>query len=164
MYALAFLCLDTVFMFLVTGFSLFNLFDHIWHIAALAVLFIGCAAYKKLDGRKAEPQEKAAAEVGVKKGTGEYSPVLREVGEEKTVMTFVQADFLSHHIVFRRTQRANELVVDGNVYAEYEIFSEKAHTLEAVIDGHKIKAVYDGKYMTYIYADGKVLAKKVRLI
>lgn len=163
-YAFSFFCLDTVFMFLVTGFSVLNLLDNIKQLVLLVFLLMGSAAYKRLKEAKDEPQATVKAEAVAFSGTGEYSPVLREAGEEKTVMTFVQAELHSHHIVFRRTKRANELVVDEKVYAEYQIFSEKEHTLEAVIDGHKIKAVYDGKHMTYIYADGKLIAKKVRLI
>ena len=162
-FAFSFFCLDTVFMFLVTGFSVFNILDNIKQFVLLGLLFMGSSAYKRLKEMKNEPKTEVKTEAEGFSGTGEYSPVLRDA-EEKSVTTFVQADFYSHHIVFRRTKRANELVVDKKVYAEYEIFSEKAHTLEAVIDGHKIKASYDGKYMTYIYADGKLIAKKVRLI
>ena len=163
-FSFAFFSLDTVFMFLVTGFSVFNLLDNIKQLVLLVFLFMGSAAYKRLKDMKDEPQAEEKAEAVAFSGTGDYSPVLREEDPKSRVKVFCEADFQSHHIVYQRARRANELIVDGRVYAEYEIFTEKEHTLEAVIDGHKIQALYDGKYMTAIYADEKQIAKKLRLI
>lgn len=168
-FALALFVIDTVIMFAVTGLSIFQIFDIIFHVWASVSLAMGVSAYLKK--KKGLVTEEAAAQVMTQQteaelvtGTGEYSPVLREADKKSRVTVFCEADFMSHHIVYQRAKRANELIVDGKVYAEYVIFSEDAHTLEATIDGFKIQAHYDGTSMTSILADGKEIARKRRFI
>ena len=92
------------------------------------------------------------------------SPVLRMADPDQKVKTFVEADFGAFHISFQRAKRVNELIINGRVYAEYEVLFETAHTLSATVGGHKIEAGYDGKIMTFINVDDKEIAKKTRLI
>ena len=167
--ALALFGLDTLIMFAVIGFSVFQILDIIFHVWACASLAMGVSAYlKKKKGLVTEnviaEAETGTVEAETVTGTGEYSPVLREADKKSRAAVFCEADFMSHHIVYQRAKRANELVVDGRVYDEYVIFSEDAHTLEATIDGFKIQAHYDGLSMTSILADGKEIARKTRLI
>ena len=164
--ALALFALDTVVMFFVVGLSVFQIIDIIFHIWAVASLALGVREYLK--SKKSAADSSSAGTVSYDEkpasGTGEYSPVLRDEDKKSRVTVFCEADFRSHHIVYQRAKRANELIVDGRVYAEYEIFSEKEHTLEAIIDGFKIQAHYDGKMMTRILAEGKEIARKRRFI
>ena len=167
-FALSVFILDTLIMFSVIGFSIFQILDIIFHVWAIASLALGGAAFlKKKKGLVTNPPAAAETQteaVTVSSGTGEYSPVLRDADKKSRAAVFCEADFMSHHIVYQRGKRANELIVDGKVYAEYVIFSEDAHTLEATIDGFKIQAHYDGTSMTCILADGKEIARKRRLI
>lgn len=166
-FALALFVIDTVIMFAVIGLSIFHILDIIFHVWGAVALAMGVWAYlKKKNGLVTESSgvREPVSEEPSSEGTGEYSPVLREADKKSRVTVFCEADFMSHHIVYQRAKRANELIVDGKVYAEYVIFSEDAHTLEAIIDGFKIQAHYDGKSMTSILADGKEIARKRRFI
>lgn len=168
-FALALFVIDTVIMFAVIGLSILHILDIIFHVWGCISLAMGVSAYlKKKKGLVTEETVAEAvtqpAEAEPVTGTGEYSPVLRDENPKSRVKVFCEADFMSHHIVYQRGKRANELIVDGKVYAEYVIFSEDAHTLEATIDGFKIQAHYDGTSMTSILADGKEIARKRRFI
>jgi hypothetical protein len=65
-------------------------------------------------------------------------------------------------ITYRRVKRVNELVINGNVYDEYEALIENHHILSGVISGRTIEAGYDG-FNSYITIDGEIIAKKIRL-
>ena len=66
-------------------------------------------------------------------------------------------------ICYRRVRSTNELVINGNVYAEREGVIEVSHTLFACVNGHNISA---GLYRSYsvIAVDGMEVARKLRLI
>ncbi len=164
--ALSLFVIDTLVMFIVVGFSLDMLTDVIFHIWALVALILGVSAHIKLKELPEETEtETGFPEEATDEGIVlENSPVLRISDPEVKGKTFVEADFGSMHIAFRRTKRVNELIVNGNVYDEYEVLFEKEHCLSANVNGHRIEAVYDGKIMCYINVDGKTVAKKARLI
>ena len=140
--------------------------DVIFHVWAIISLALGVSSYLKL---KKLPEETEAPQIVAEVPEEEIclpedSPVLYMADPDKKVKTFIETDYGSLHISFQRAKRVNELVVNGRVYAQYEVLVETAHTLEAVVGGHRICAVYDGKMLTYIYVDGKEIAKKIRLI
>ena len=153
-------------MFVVVGFYIDMIMDVIFHVWAIVSLALGISAYTKLI-KLPEEEEIPVSPENVPETDVMYpadSPVLRMADPDQKAKTFVEADFGAFHISFQRAKRVNELIVNGRVYAEYEVLFETAHTLEAVVGGHKIEACYDGKIMTFIYVDGKEIAKKKRLI
>lgn len=184
-FGLSLFSIDTLIMFAVIGFSpemVLDVFFHGWIIVSLAR---GTNAFIRL---KKEPSDirpanlfTAEAENSAAKEHSneelsyetmpladerayyyENSPVIRTVNPDEKAKVFVEADYGGHHIAFRRAKRVNELVIDGRVYKEYEVLAEGEHSLTATIDGREIKAYYDGKFATYIFVDGKEIAKKAR--
>lgn len=165
-FALSLFVIDTLIMFVVVGFYIEMIMDIIFHVWAIVSLALGISAYTKLKKLPEEeeipfvPENVPVTDVMCP----EDSPVLRMADPDEKAKTFVEADYGALHISFQRAKRVNELIVNGRVYAQYEVLFETAHTLEAVVGGHKIEACYDGKIMTFIYVDGKEIAKKKRLI
>lgn len=49
-----------------------------------------------------------------------------------------------YHICYRRIERINGLIIDGNAYADIEIPAETARLLQTRLDGHLFRAEYDG--------------------
>jgi hypothetical protein len=41
---------------------------------------------------------------------------------------------------------------------------EPAHTLTAILDGHKFEVGYDGRNYSYFLVDGNEVEKKIRLV
>lgn len=165
-FALSLFVIDTIVMFVVVGFYIEMIMDIIFHVWAIVSLALGISAYTKLK-KLPEEEEIPSAPENVPVTDVMYpedSPVLRMADPDGKAKTFVEADYGALHISFQRAKRVNELIVNGRVYAQYEVLFESAHTLEAVVGGHKIEAGYDGKIMTFIYVDGKEIAKKKRLI
>ncbi len=163
--SLALFAIDTLVMFVVVGFYIDMIIDVIFHIWAIAALAMGISAYIKLKDLPAEEFSVSdEAEADTKAVSREDSPVLRMADPDSKVKTFVEADFGALHIAYVRARRVNELIVNGRVYAEFEVLVEKEHTLSAIVDGHEITVGYDGKIMTFINVDGSEIAKKVRLI
>ena len=91
------------------------------------------------------------------------TPILRVVDCSIKHRVLLQADIEGRSVVYRRVKNVNELVVDGNVYAEYKAVMEFPHTLFAKIDGKLISAGYDD-FNSYISVDGNYVVRKPRLI
>lgn len=165
-FALSLFVLDTIIMFIVVGFSMEVIMDIVFHVWVIVSLALGISAFLKL---KKLPEEEEIPDLSENAPVTdvmcpEDSPVLRMADPDQKAKTFVEADYGALHISFQRAKRVNELIVNGRVYAQYEVLFESAHTLEAVVGGHKIEVGYDGKFMTFINVDGKEIAKKTRLI
>lgn len=165
-FALSLFVIDTLVMFFVVGFEAGMIIDVIFHVWAIVVLSLGISAHLKLKSLPEEEEFPVSPENAPVTDVmcPDDSPVLRTADLSETVKTFTEADYGALHISYRRTKRANELIVNGRVYAEYVIFNESAHTLSAVVGGHKIEAGYDGKIMTFISVNGKEIARKKRFI
>ena len=164
-FALVFFCIDTVAMFILTGFALESLMDIIFHIWVIVSLSLGVANYFKL--RKMPEEELSELDVAMpdtQQQPIENSGVLRMADTEVKSRTLLEAEALGHHIVYRRVKRVNELVIDGRVYDEYEALVEHPHTLCAFVGGHKFEVKYDNFSFMYIFADGQQVAKKMRIL
>lgn len=74
----------------------------------------------------------------------------------------LESNVYGHEIVYRRIKRTNELVVDGYVYDTYQALAEKAHCLNAKVDGHLIQVGYNGIISSYLKVDGQTVLKKIR--
>ncbi len=159
-FSLVFFIIDTLTMFYMTGFSSDSIIDVLIHIWVISYLIIAIITYYKM---KKAPEEEIdlIAEFEETAVDGISSPL--RVAEDVKHRVFVEADVSGMNIVFRRVKRTNELVINGNVYDEYEAFAEFEHTLTANYNGHKVEAIYDGKTSVKILVDSKEVAKKLRL-
>lgn len=91
------------------------------------------------------------------------SPVLRKSDRHIKHRMLLSTKVLGHDVEYRRVKKTNELVIDGDVYAEYTALMELPHELVAIIDGHCIAAGYNGAH-SVIALDGQIILKKLRLI
>lgn len=164
--ALAFFVVDTLVMFWFYGFSVDMIFDIIFHIWVIGSFSMGIYSYLKL---KKLPSEESFIISDVEGGDFEARPdrvdskKLRVADTDVKSKTLLELEAFGHKIVYRRVKRVNELVIDNNVYAEYEALLERPHTLTANLDGHAIAVGFDGTN-SYATIDSKTVVQKIRLI
>ena len=91
------------------------------------------------------------------------TPVLRMADLDAKCKVLLETEKDGFAITYRRVKKVNELVINNIVYDEYEAIIESPHTLCAVVSNRTIEAGYDGA-RSYIKVDGKIIAKKLRLI
>lgn len=164
-FALVFFCIDTVAMFLFTGFAVESIVDIIFHVWVIASLSIGINNYFKLKKLPEEDFEIISEEAASStEQVVANSNMLRMADTEVKSRILLEAEAFGHHIIYRRVKKVNELVVDGRVYDEYEALVEYPHTLCAVVGGHKFEVSYDNTSHMYIFVDGQQVAKKLRII
>lgn len=164
-FALVFFAIDTVILLLFLGIqadSILNIVFHGWVIVSLIMGIRASYKLKKLPiADAAGPETADAAETQEALSNSE---VIRTADKNVKAKILLETNALDHSITYRRIKRVNELVIDGNVYDEFNALVEVAHSLNAKIDGHLIEAGYDGKFHSYVKVDGQMVAKKLRLI
>lgn len=70
----------------------------------------------------------------------------------------------THHILYRRIKGKNQLVIDNYLYDEVEMrIVETAHSLSAVVDGHRYEVGMTAGSKSYIRIDGQTVKTKLRL-
>lgn len=164
-FALVMFVADTAAMLVLTEIGAESLVDIVFHGWVIVSLIMGVNAFNKM--KKLPVEETAEREQGVdenREEIAENSSVLRLADTDVKSRTLVEGEYEGYHIEVRRVKRTNELVVDGKVYDEYEALAELAHTLRATVGGKRIEAGFDGTAKMFIYVDGKLVAKKTRLI
>ena len=159
-FSLVFFIIDTLTMFYMTGFSSDSIIDVLIHIWVISYLIIAIITYYKM--KKAPEEEIELIAESEETVADENSSPLR-MAEDVKHRVLLEADVSGMNIVFRRVKRTNELVINGNVYDEYEALAEFEHTLTTNYNGHKVEAIYDGKTSVKILVDSQEIAKKLRL-
>lgn len=162
-FALVLFSIDTAALLMFA--SVQSLFDIAFHIWVIVILIMGISAHYKL--KKLPPEVEIFPAPGENPdGASEScnSPVLRPVDPCEKSRTLLEAEAEGHHIIYRRVKNTNELVIDGNVYAEYTAIMETPHSLVAQIGGHKFEAGLTALSKSYLNVDGKTVATKVRWI
>ena len=76
----------------------------------------------------------------------------------------LETDIYNYNIIFRRVKKVNELVINGNVYAEYIATLEMPHELCARVGEHKIAVGMDNASHSYISVDGEIVKRKMRWV
>jgi hypothetical protein len=115
-----------------------------------------------------EPSDSAAAESAETKSnaasTVPDSPVLRVAGNEEKIKVYVEAQWSGYTIVYRKYgKNTEELVVNGNVYAEYVFRGlAKPNTMSATVGGMQISAGYFQR--NFISVNDQIIAASVRWI
>ncbi len=148
-----------------------GILDLAFHIWVVYYLVIGVKNGQKLKRLPEQPPMMtqpmaAAAEENADQAaqpTIPNTPILRPADTTVKSRVLAEANALGHHICYRRVKRVNELVIDGNVYAEYEALRERSHALSAVIDGHFFEVGFNGT-CSVIAVDGATLVQKMRVI
>ncbi len=170
-FALVFFGLDTVGMLIFNGIAADGIIDIVFHAWVIYYLVMGIIAHRKLKympeeapvtGFEAVSAETAEAPEAAAE-PAQNSSVLRTADKDVKHKILLQKRMFNMDICYRRVKRVNELVINGNVYDEYEALAEQPHTLEARVDGHYIVAAYTGTH-SVISVDGQQVAKKLRLI
>ncbi len=163
-FALVIFVIDTVAMALFWSSDPANLIDvaiHIWVIVSLSLGIYAWARLRKMPAEEAEaPQPEEIPE-------GEEpladSAILRPADLSVKARALLETQVLGHTVTYRRVKKVNELVIDGNVYAEYEGVVEFDHSLKARVDGHWIEAGFDSRRsISYITLDGQTVTAKRR--
>ncbi len=163
-FSLVFFIIDTVSMLILTEIGTESIIDIVFHIWVIVSLIMGVNAYKKMKNLPEEVAEQEQEIDASEEQVNDNSSVLRMADSEVKSRTLIEGEYEGYHIEVRRVKRTNELVIDGKVYDEYEAFAELAHTLRATVGGKRIDAGFDGTAKMFIYVDGKLVAKKTRLI
>ena len=164
--ALALFSCDTAFLFLFYGIDFGFIMDYVFHIWALVCLILGVRAHFKLK-ELPEPATASAVEVDFSPAMTDIpdSTPLRAVDPAEKARTLLEVKVGERSVVYRRVKRTNELVIDGQVYAEYKAFFELAHQLTARIDGHEIAVgLNPATSVSYCLVDGQVIMEKLRVI
>ena len=169
--ALVFFVIDT--LVLLTNYNIVDsLLDVLFHIYAIVTL-IACIVYycklKRLTKENAI-ECSAAASTDATDIEGEAteaqiadSTPLRVADTEGKSRVFIEHSIYDHNIVYRRVGKTNELVIDGNVYAQYTARVELSHVLTAYIDGHEICVGLNAS-TTFLAVDGVTIITKIRWI
>lgn len=159
--ALVLFCVDTAVMLLNYGFSaIIDLAIHVWVIVILAM---GVKASKKLKELPDEPIEAEFTDLG-EDGEPKNSPILRPADMEAKSRVLLDAEVYNYTIIYRRVKKTNELVINGNVYAEYIATAEFPHELSATVDGHRISCGMEMNSHSFIRVDGETIKRKLRLV
>ena len=172
-FALVFFGLDTVGMLIVYGFAVDVIVNILFHAWVIYYLVVGIIAHNKLKNypyedepvmayENAVPQAEVAEGVEPESVSVQNSPILRKADKDVKHRVLLQKRMFNMDICYRRVKRVNELVINGNVYDEFEALAEPAHTLEAYVDGHHILVGYDG-VGSFLKVDGKEILKKIRI-
>ena len=185
-FALVLFILDTLFMLLYAGISLDWITDYIFHALILVSLISGLRTHAKLKRLPASETESTPillenengdtfvfeAESTKTEGEDDFgeptdvqdSLPLRQANMSVKYKTLLEATVNGKVVLYRRVQRTNELVIDGQVYDEYIALMEKPHTLSAFLGGHLYEAGITAASKSFIALDGEPVKSKLRLI
>ncbi len=163
-FALAFFSVDTIAMLTFNGFAIESLLDILFHGWVIFSLVNGIINYNKLSKLPAILPD--SVPVPTFDGTDAVqqpvnSTPLRMANLDEKFRVLAETEFGIYTITYRRVKKKNELVINGNVYDEYEALIEASHCLYAIIDGHQIEAGYNGS-QSFINIDGNTVVKKIR--
>jgi hypothetical protein len=166
--AIVFFSIDTLALFYFYGVNTDMIMDiifHVWVIVELAMGIHATAELKKIAlAEAAAPAPEMQVNESAESTVREDSLPLREADMSAKARVLIKTSALGREIIYRRVKRVNELVIDGKVYADIELFAEPAHSLSAVIDGHDIEVGFDGMSSSYASLNGQIITRKMRLI
>ena len=130
-------------------------------LAALGAFLILFVLLRVRDDRLETTRMTEKAE---RRGESDGDVPLRAAESDPRCKILLEARVGEYSICYRRLRHVNELVVNGSVYDEKRGILEFAHTLTAVIDGHRIEAGLDSSNFSFIIFDGHLVVNRLRLI
>ncbi len=163
-FALIFFSADTIALLTFNGFAIESLLDILFHGWVIFSLVNGIINFNKLSKLPAILPD--SIPVPTFDGTDNVqepvnSTPLRMANLDEKFRVLAETEFGIYTITYRRVKKTNELVINGNVYDEYEALIEASHCLYAIIDGHQIEAGCNGS-QSFINIDGNTVVKKIR--
>ena len=159
--ASVFVIFDTIATVALLGIAMESIIDIIFHAWLLVSVISGVLAYYKLKKTPEQAVETAENQAEVSAVVMDSTP-LRMADNDVKFRTLLEVEHNGTVITYRRVKKVNELVINGNVYDEYEALVEQPHALEATVYGCNIVAGYDG-LNSYIKVGGEIIKKKIRL-
>lgn len=166
-FALVLFSIDTIAMLFLQGITE-SIIDIVFHVWVIVCLVSGIRSYNKLkDLPEEEIMEETDEDLGEETDACEVeavqnSAILRMADMDAKAKILLETEKDGLVITYRRVKRVNELVINGNVYDEYEALVENVHALVGVVGGRTVEAGHDG-FRSYIKVDDEIIAKKVRL-
>lgn len=76
----------------------------------------------------------------------------------------VSAEYNGMNVEVRRSKGLTELIVNGKVYAEKKGIIETEYTIRARVSGVEFSTTMTMQSVMFLFADGKQIAKKIRMI
>ncbi len=162
--ALVLFAIDTVLFLFWYGIALEMLLDILFHGWVLVILVQGIMAHFKAKAMPPETATPVSVEEAVEESAAAAlpdSPIIRRADTEAKARVLAQTTLYGHSVLYRRVGRINELIVDGNVYAEYTARIEGRHIMRATYDGHTFEAGYDGS-CCMLGVDGQLVLRCIR--
>lgn len=163
--ALVLFVLDTAvmaWMYISSGDIADGVIDIVIHIWVLAYLISGVYNGFKLKKLPAD-EEPNVTDASEESETTDTIP-LRYADNDVKFRVLLEAEHGSYQICYRRVKRTNELVINGQVYGEFEALMEPPHEISAVVNGHTVAVGTNKGSQCYITFDGETIAKKLRLV
>ncbi|MBQ8718199.1 MAG: hypothetical protein IJY66_02925 [Clostridia bacterium] len=161
-FALIFFGVDTLFLLGFYGIALDMILDYAFHAWIIVILSMGVKAHFDLKKLPEQPVSEVlpteASEL-----EGEDSRSLGMADMEVKCRVFLEAEANGCAITYRRVKKTNQLVINGQLYDEYEALVEQGHVLSATIGGHLYEAGITPAGVMFIDVDGQRLAKKLRI-
>lgn len=159
--ALVMLIVDTLALigFYLLAQEISGILDLLFHALIIYYIAAGISSSKKLAALPPEvpvvvdPTEPIANSVP-----------LRRIEEDEKCRVLLESTYGMYRVVYRRVKSVNQLVINNYIYDEVQYVIEPAHTLTAILDGHKFEVGYDGRNSSYFLVDGNEVEKKVRLV
>ena len=165
--ALVFFSIDTLALFYFYGFDITSIMDIVFHGWIIFVLARGVKAHYDLEKLPPETVVVEGEFTDITDGEASVirnSTAIRPADTDVKARVLMEIETLGHKITYRRIKRTNELVIDGDVYAEYIAMAEMPHALSATIDGHSFEVGLDHLSRSYVKVDGNVVSTKLRVI
>jgi hypothetical protein len=153
--------------------------DIIFHLYMIGSIIFGMYYGKKLkkgdysnyqfDDEELESQVELNNNKTITTYTGEFeekkeaenSRVLRKDAPKGRVL--IKADYEGLEVLVKRRRGLTELIINGVVYDEIKLLIETTYHLSATINNVYVKFKHDNMKM-FIFANGKELTKKIRMI
>lgn len=134
-----------------------GIMDAVIHICVMYYLVVGIRAAAQLKKLPEVTQEMVTEENAL----AENSTPLRPADVDVKHRVLLESEYGRHQVCYRRVGKVNELVIDGQVYDEYEARMEMPHSLTARIGGHTFEVGY-GNSRSYFFVDGQQIESKIR--
>jgi hypothetical protein len=136
-----------------------GILDLLFHALIIYYIAAGISSSKKLAALPPEVPVVMDPQIPVAN-----SVPLRRIDEDEKCRILLENTYGTYRLVYRRVKSVNQLVINNYVYDEVQYVIEPAHTLTAILDGHKFEVGYDGRNYSYFLVDGNEVEKKMRLV
>ncbi|MDR0915740.1 MAG: hypothetical protein LBN02_00915 [Oscillospiraceae bacterium] len=172
-------CLVFAFLAVFAEFEVSYLLDIAFHVWILVYLINGVRSWAKLRGVSAEDFAVALQppvtvpplsgdvpqNIGSEGGYVNTDTAFQVRHDDKDGKILISAEYKGLQISMKRSRGLTELIVNGYVHAEIAGTFESKYTLSATVQNARIEGKYNSSFLrVYLYADGNLIAKKLRIV